>query len=66
MSAGFTDVANPTDMLEDYRATVRELCGNLQRLKELLEIQILLESPPASRLRAHCESSDPPITLAST
>jgi hypothetical protein len=36
-------------ILEDYRATVRELRGNVQRLKELVEEQILLETPPRYR-----------------
>jgi len=38
-------------MLEDYRATVRELRGNVERLKELVEEQILLETPPRLRER---------------
>ena len=38
-------------ILEDYRATVSELCGNLERLKELVEEQILLETPPRLRDR---------------
>jgi len=37
-------------ILEDYRATVRELRGNLERLKELVEEQILLETPPRCRV----------------
>jgi hypothetical protein len=36
-------------ILEDYRATVTELRGNLERLKELVEEQILLETPPCLR-----------------
>jgi len=36
-------------ILEDYRATVRELRGNVERLKELVEEQILLETPPRFR-----------------
>jgi hypothetical protein len=38
-------------ILEDYRATVTELRGNLERLKELVEEQILLETPPRLRDR---------------
>jgi len=38
-------------ILEDYRATVIELRGNLERLKELVEEQILLETPPRLRNR---------------
>ena|ERR1051326_4033203 len=66
MSAGVTDTANPSDLLEDYRATVKELRGNLERLKELLEIQILLESPPALRRRSKSDSDDALLQLAST
>lgn len=66
MSAGFTDIANPADLLEDYQATVRELRGNLERLKELLEIQIFLESPPALRRRSHSDSEDALLQLVSS
>jgi ABC-type uncharacterized transport system fused permease/ATPase subunit len=38
-------------ILEDYRATITELRGNLERLKELVEEQILLETPPCLRHR---------------
>ena len=66
MSAGFTDIANPTDLLEDYRAIIIELRGNLERLKELVEIQILLETPPVLRRNSDSDSSDALLELAST
>jgi hypothetical protein len=44
-------------ILEDYRATVRELRGNVERLKELVEEQIFLETPPRLRDR-HMSRSD--------
>jgi hypothetical protein len=43
-------------ILEDYRATVSELRGNLERLKELVEEQILLETPPRLRERQSVDS----------
>jgi Mg-chelatase subunit ChlI len=43
-------------ILEDYRATVRELRGNVERLKELVEEQILLETPPRLRDRQSPDS----------
>jgi hypothetical protein len=45
-------------ILEDYRATVTELRGNLARLKELVEEQILLETPPRLRDRHSFVSSN--------
>jgi hypothetical protein len=66
MSAGFTDITNATDLLEDYRAVVTELRGNLERLKELLEIQILLETPPVLRRDSDSNSSDALLELTST
>jgi hypothetical protein len=66
MSALSTDITDSADLLEDYRATMAELRGNLERLKELVEIQILLESPPATGLRSHSDSSDPQPQLALT
>jgi hypothetical protein len=54
MSVAITDSDDSAAILEDYRATVSELCGNLERLKELVEEQILLETPPLYR---HGESS---------
>jgi hypothetical protein len=49
MSAGTAELDDPVAMLEDYRATVTELRGNVERLKELVEEQILLETPPRFR-----------------
>jgi hypothetical protein len=66
MSVQSTDIANPPDLLEDYRATMAELRGNLERLKELVEIQILLETPPTARRHSHSDSSDALLQLAST
>lgn len=66
MSTGVTEIAHSTDVVEEYRTTVRELCGNLERLKELLELQILLEGPPAIRRGSHSDSSGPLIALTST
>jgi hypothetical protein len=43
-------------ILEDYRATVTELRGNLERLKELVEEQILLDTPPCLRHRKSSHS----------
>jgi uncharacterized metal-binding protein YceD (DUF177 family) len=43
------EVDDSVAMLDDYRATVSELRGNLERLKELVEEQILLETPPRYR-----------------
>jgi len=63
MTAAPEQVDDSSAMLEDYRATVTELRGNLQRLKELVEEQILLETPPllrerqTSRLRHSTSSS---------
>jgi hypothetical protein len=66
MSAGFTDIANPTDLLEDYRAVVTELHSNVERLKELVEVQILLETPPVLRRYSHSDSSEALLELGST
>jgi hypothetical protein len=49
MSAGTAEMDDSVAMLEDYRATVTELRGNVERLKELVEEQILLETPPRFR-----------------
>jgi hypothetical protein len=49
-------------ILEDYRATVSELRGNLERLKELVEEQILLETPPRCRARQTSGSGDSDFT----
>jgi hypothetical protein len=54
MSVAITDSDDSFAVLEDYRATVTELRGNLERLKELVEEQILLETPPLYR---HSQSS---------
>jgi len=51
MSAAVENVDDSFAILEDYRATVTELRGNLERLKELVEEQILLETPPRFRDR---------------
>jgi hypothetical protein len=51
MTAAPEQVDDSSAMLEDYRATVTELRGNLKRLKELVEEQILLETPPRLRER---------------
>jgi hypothetical protein len=50
-------------ILVDYRAAVSELRGNLERLKELVEEQILLETPP--RYRAHQPSRSSHLDLTS-
>jgi hypothetical protein len=44
-----TEQDDVSAILEDYRATVSELRGNVERLKELVEEQILLETPPRLR-----------------
>lgn len=49
MSVAFTEIDDSFAVLEDYRATVTELRGNLERLKELVEEQILLETPARYR-----------------
>jgi len=54
MNAAPERVDDAGAILEDYRATVSELRGNLERLKELVEEQILLETPP--RLRGYEKS----------
>lgn len=64
MSTPSADIANPADLLEGYRATVTELRGNLDRLKELVEIQILLETPPVLRRRSGFDSDDALLQLA--
>jgi hypothetical protein len=51
MTAVPEDVDDSSAILEDYRATVTELRGNLERLKELVEEQILLDTPPRLRNR---------------
>ena len=56
MSAVPADIDDSIAILEDYRATVSELRGNLERLKELVEEQILLETPPRYRPRQSSES----------
>jgi len=63
MSAVVESADDSCAILEDYRATITELRGNLERLKELVEEQILLETPPclrhrkSSRLRHSTSSS---------
>jgi len=54
MSLVLDEVDDSVAILEDYRATVSELRGNLKRLEELVEEQILLETPPRFR---HQQSS---------
>lgn len=54
MRIAVTEIDDSFAMLEDYRATVSELRGNLERLKELVEETILLETPPRYR---HSETS---------
>ena len=56
MSAAVENVDDSFAILEDYRATVTELRGNLERLKELVEEQILLETPPRLRGRQSSDS----------
>jgi hypothetical protein len=51
MSALLEDADDSYVILEDYRATITELRGNLERLKELVEEQILLDTPPCHRSR---------------
>jgi hypothetical protein len=51
MSALFEYADDSRAILDDYRATITELRGNLERLKELVEEQILLETPPCLRHR---------------
>jgi hypothetical protein len=57
MTAAPEHVEDSSAILEDYRATVRELRGNVERLKELVEEQILLETPPRFR-EPHMSRSD--------
>jgi uncharacterized metal-binding protein YceD (DUF177 family) len=59
MSVAFTDNDDSIAVLEDYRATISELRGNLERLKELVEEQILLETPPRYRHRQQSRSHQP-------
>jgi hypothetical protein len=63
MSAAVENVDDSFTILEDYRATVTELRGNLERLKELVEEQILLETPP--RLRHRQSTSPRQLSLSS-
>ena len=56
MTASEEQVDDAFAILEDYRATVTELRGNLERLKELVEEQILLETPPRYRARQSSRS----------
>lgn len=56
MSALLEHADDSYAILEDYRATVTELRGNLERLKELVEEQILLDTPPCLRLRKSSRS----------
>jgi hypothetical protein len=56
MSAVVEDVDDSFAILQDYRATITELRGNLARLKELVEEQILLETPPCYRERQSTRS----------
>jgi len=56
MTAAPEYVDDSSAILEDYRATVSELRGNLERLKELVEEQILLETPPRLRDRQSPDS----------
>jgi hypothetical protein len=59
MTAAPEQVDDSFAILEDYRATVIELRGNLERLKELVEEQILLETPPRRRERQSSRSPLP-------
>jgi hypothetical protein len=56
MTAAPEYVDDSSAILEDYRATVSELRGNLERLKELVEEQILFETPPRLRDRQSPDS----------
>ena len=56
MTAAPEHVEDSSAILEDYRATVRELRGNVERLKELVEEQILLETPARLRDRQSPDS----------
>lgn len=58
MVARSTDIDESVAILEDYRATVTELRGNLDRLRELVEEQVLLETPPRFR---RSQSSRPEV-----
>jgi hypothetical protein len=49
-------------ILVDHRAAVSELRGNLERLKELVEEQILLETPPRYRARPPSRSGHLDLT----
>jgi len=49
-------------ILVDHRAAVSELRGNLERLKELVEEQILLETPPRYRARQPSRSGHLDLT----
>jgi hypothetical protein len=51
MTVAEIDADDSFAILEDYRAIVTELRGNLERLRELVEEQILLETPPRFRAR---------------
>ena len=62
MTAAPEQVDDSSAILEDYRATVTELRGNLERLKELVEEQILLETPPRLRERQSADSRDPSLS----
>ena len=62
MTATPEQVDDSSAILEDYRATVTELRGNLERLKELVEEQILLETPPRLRERQPTDSLDPSLS----
>jgi hypothetical protein len=62
MTAAPEHVEDSSAILEDYRATVRELRGNVERLKELVEEQILLETPPRYRAHQPSRSVQPDLT----
>jgi hypothetical protein len=62
MTAAPEHVEDSSAILEDYRATVSELRGNLERLKELVEEQILLETPPRYRAHQSSRSGEPALT----
>jgi len=53
-----TETDDCVTVLEDYRATISELRGNLERLRELVEQQILLETPPRYRHEEPSRSRD--------
>jgi hypothetical protein len=51
VSGAVENVDDSFEILEDYRAILCELRGNLERLRELVGEQIFLETPPRLRDR---------------